>query len=1067
MHVSRPLTLLIFFLFTFFYATAYEHPGGMHTQEQIDLVKERIQQKKEPYYQAYLQLIDYADAALNHESHALTDFNVPGFYIDSAAHRTNSKSLQSDAFDAYACALAYQLNGDEKFAEKALDFLMAWANLNTQYSNHDGSLVMAYSGTAMIMAADLLYTYPNWGKDDKAQFFSWAKHVYRKACNEIRGRKNNWADWGRLGSILTAQLLDDSTEVEKNIQLIKSDLFHKIADDGHMPEEVRREKNGIWYTYFSLAPITAACWVALQAEEVDLFTYQKNGKSIKSALDYLLYYTQQPEQWKWFEQPRPGSPESWPGNLFEAMHGIYGDEAYKSYVEGVRPLSYPTHHFAWSFPTLMKPLKGYKNSAVNQDLEVIRERVITELMEHPVNQSEIQQLINTIQEDGSWPDINYEDVSRTGFEHAIHLQNMIDLSRAYKKQDSKFYFDPQLKQVIDASFNFWLEHNFICDNWWWNQIGTPDRLVSTLLIMDESLSDVQKVKAAPIVGRANLGAWGARPGGDLIKIAGILGKYALFTRDSNTLEEVVKTMAREIAYAKERNTSEDMRGLQTDLSFHHRHDRVTSTLSYGMGYADAFAEWAAKVAGTQYGFPEDKIRLLVDFYLDGISKTMVYGKYPDPGAKNRSISRVGTLQPYNTETPLMLLQATNYRKEALKEIVNIRNGETAPKLAFNKFFWHTEYLSHQRPDYFASVRMFSSRNHTMEQPYNGEGLKNHHLGDGANFISQSGKEYLDIFPIWDWQKIPGTTVVQKPALPSEEEIQKKGLTDFVGAVTDGTYGAAGFDFKSPLDPLEAKKAWFMFDEEYVCLGAAIRSDANYPVATTLNQAYLNNDVVVMQKKRKSTLQKGEHKLKKVNWLYHDGIAYIFPEARELHLRNQMASGSWYSINRQADSPKEEIRQETFTLWLDHGKKPKNENYAYIVIPAVEESSIESYRENLPVKILANNTEVQAVQHTVLEISQLIFYQPNEIQLSEEVNLTAIDPAMVMIQMDGQAITKITVSDPTHKLKTIHLKIGAQIRAIAENCAISWHEDEGYSNIVIHLPQGEYAGQSISIENKLL
>ena len=45
-----------------------------------------------------------------------------------------------------------------------------------------------------------------------------------------------------------------------------------------------------------------------------------------------------------------------PGNLLEAMHGIYGDEKYSDYVAGARPLIYPAHHFAWTFPTLMKPL---------------------------------------------------------------------------------------------------------------------------------------------------------------------------------------------------------------------------------------------------------------------------------------------------------------------------------------------------------------------------------------------------------------------------------------------------------------------------------------------------------------------------------------------------------------------------------------------------------------------------------------------------------------------------------------------------------------------------------------
>jgi hypothetical protein len=218
--------------------------------------------------------------------------------------------LQADAFNAYACALAYGLSGEKKYADRSLDFLMAWANTNTGYSNDDGSLVMAYSGTALINAAELLYHYQGWKEKDKETFFSWAKNVYRKAANEIRTKKNNWADWGRLGSILTAHLLDDEAEVAENIRLIKSDLFHKIAEDGHMPEEVKRQGNGIWYTYFSLAPITAACWVALQAEGTNLFTYQEEGRSIKSALDYLYHHNQHPEQWKWFENPRPGSPNT-------------------------------------------------------------------------------------------------------------------------------------------------------------------------------------------------------------------------------------------------------------------------------------------------------------------------------------------------------------------------------------------------------------------------------------------------------------------------------------------------------------------------------------------------------------------------------------------------------------------------------------------------------------------------------------------------------------------------------------------------------------------------------------
>lgn len=332
---------------------AYEHPGGMHPARQVELVKKLIKTKSQPTFDAYRQLIGKADSAAMHEHHALADFKVPGYYIDPVMHRKNSSGFQSDSFDAYACALAYQLSGDKKYAERSLGFLMAWANINQKYSDFDGSLVMAYSGTGMVMAAELLFNYKKWAPDDRQKFFSWVRNVYLKSCTEIRTRKNNWADWGRFGSVLCAHLLDNEAEMTENIQLVKSDLFHKIADDGHMPEETRREKNGIWYTYFSLAPITASMYVIYNSTGENLFTLKEGDRSVRKALDYLFYYNQHPDEWSWFKNPNLGSPTSWPGNLFEAMSEIYAEPDFAGYVAKNRPLCYSKHHFAWSFPTLM------------------------------------------------------------------------------------------------------------------------------------------------------------------------------------------------------------------------------------------------------------------------------------------------------------------------------------------------------------------------------------------------------------------------------------------------------------------------------------------------------------------------------------------------------------------------------------------------------------------------------------------------------------------------------------------------------------------------------------------
>ena len=355
--IARHLALLLGILLCTARLYAYEHPGGMHPKQQIDYVKEQVKLRKEPFYSAYLQLLAKADSVLSLNEHALADFSVPGYYVKPLEHRKNSLSIQADGFAAYSCALAWELSGKKAYAEKALYFLNAWGSRNTQYSGFDGPLVMSYSGASMVIAGELMRPYKKWKKADREKFAIWVQNVYQKAANEIRGRKNNWADWGRYGSLLADYYLDNTAGIAENVRLIKSDLFKKIAPDGHMPEEVVRGKNSIWYTYFSLAPVTAACWIVYNATGENLFALSSGEQSIKKALDYLFYYNQHPEEWKWFKDASTGTVANatgfWPANLFEAMYGIYKDEAYRSYVAPYRPLVYEKHNFAWTFPTLM------------------------------------------------------------------------------------------------------------------------------------------------------------------------------------------------------------------------------------------------------------------------------------------------------------------------------------------------------------------------------------------------------------------------------------------------------------------------------------------------------------------------------------------------------------------------------------------------------------------------------------------------------------------------------------------------------------------------------------------
>jgi len=726
---------------------------------------------------------------------------------------------------------------------------------------------------------------------------------------------------------------------------------------------------------------------------------------------------------------------------------------------------------------LMMVFSGFSNA--QSDIEIIKERVVKELMKPEVDDSRIAHILETFNNDGTWQEINYDDVSRTGFQHRNHYGNMIALARAYKNSNSEYYKNKKVKSTIELALKNWVDNDYICDNWWHNQIGTTNGLVTLMLIIGDELPKELVAKAQPIIGRANINAPGARPGGDRIKITGIEAKNMLFLGNHQKFEQLIKVIEDEIKFVEWigmkygysfravkggfENRLAGGRGIQYDNSFHHRTDGVNNTLSYGLGYARAFVEWAVYTAGTKYAFSDEKSEQLINYFIDGICKTAVFGKYPDAGAKNRSFSRPGTLHAYSAETAENLLLISDYRKDEIKEIAEIRNKAIKPTTSHATFYWHSEHFSFQRPDFFTSVRMYSTRTHNMEQPYNSEGLLNHHRGDGTNHISRTGDEYYDIAPVFDYQKIPGATIMQKPELPSEKEIQKLGLTEFVGAVTDGKYATVAFDFKSPHDPLVARKSWFFFDKEYVCLGAGISCKRNLPVVTTLNQCLLRDNVTVSVNGKSSTIEKDEKEFENVDWVFQDGIGYVFPEPATVNIKNNEATGSWWLINKQTDSPKEEVKSDVFKLWLDHGERPSDKTYEYIVVPATSTEKLKQKSSKKNITIISNTPEIQAVKHSGLEICQAVFYKSGEVQITEKLKLACDNPGIVMIKTNGNKVTEISVADPNRELSKMHLSISSKIEKSGKNFKAAWNEKEKTSELTIDLTQGNYAGESVTIQ----
>ena len=733
----------------------------------------------------------------------------------------------------------------------------------------------------------------------------------------------------------------------------------------------------------------------------------------------------------------------------------------------------------------------FRLNAQETSIKIIKSRVYQSIIENHLNgysnstMVNFDENINQISSDfdgEKWPFIKYSDVSREGFDNGIHLNNLVKMAVAYKSNTSKHFKDKSLFQKIVNGLYFWCKNDFVGENWWNNQIGTPKSLIELILVIGDQLPDWLILKSQEIINRADINKGGSRPGGDRIKVSSIAAKNQLFLNDETQFELIINIIENEIkfvdwigndfgyTFSKSNNggfiefLKANGRGLKYDYSFHHRTDGVNNTLSYGLGWADAFVEWAYYVRNTEYAFSTEKINILVNYYLDGVCKTSVYGVKPDFGAKNRSISRIGSTKAFDNEIPKKIVELTDYRSDELKEIIKLRSKTSNVRpISHATFYWNSEHFTFQRPNFYSSVRLYSSRNMNMESPYNSEGLLNHHRGDGANHIYTRGNEYEDISPVLDYQKIPGTTVVQKDQLPHHSEIKKLGLTDFVGAVSDGRYGAVGFDFKSAHDPLVGRKSWFFFDDQYVCLGSGISSKSKNEVNTTINQCWLNGEVNISSKGKSRKLDNGSQVYQDVEWIHHDKVAYFLPLQVDIDLQNDYAEGSWWRINKQIDSPKDHINKEVFKLWINHGISPNNESYEYIVRPNTKLDELEKGEVINPVDILSNTPYLQAVKNSELNLIQAVFYRAGYIEVSDELTIQASAPSIIMVELDQEdEIEQITVSDPNRELSMLVLHLSKKFEVTDENYRSEWIANPGFSQLVVNLPKGEYSGKSVII-----
>jgi chondroitin AC lyase len=234
--------------------------------------------------------------------------------------------------------------------------------------------------------------------------------------------------------------------------------------------------------------------------------------------------------------------------------------------------------------------------------------------------------IESQQADGSWPDIDYDNTSRTHWVPSRHLRRLQYFAPACRTPGGDFEGATEVREAFLSGLRFWVERDPQSDNWWSNVIGSPRSLGSALILMGKDVPQDLVEAADPLIRRSGF----TRTGANLVWEASNLLTWACIVGDADLLKQAIDHIGNEI-----RITTEE--GIQHDDSFY-QHGPQNYALGYGRSFAFDVTDIVVDLAGTDFAFPEEKVRILSRLVLDG-QQWFVYAQQIDYHAMGREAFR--------------------------------------------------------------------------------------------------------------------------------------------------------------------------------------------------------------------------------------------------------------------------------------------------------------------------------------------------------------------------------------------------------------------------------------------
>ena len=442
----------------------------------------------------------------------------------------------------------------------------------------------------------------------------------------------------------------------------------------------------------------------------------------------------------------------------------------------------------------------------------------------------------------------------------------------------------------------------------------------------------------------------------------------------------------------------------------------------------------------------------------------------------------------------------------------VNDDSIAPLEALNEtiVFHNMDRVIQHNENYGVALSLCSTRILKYESINAANELGWYH-GDGMIYIYTDGYDYgFHHTGAVNPYLMAGTTVNLAPRVERCIYPAMYNSSPYAGGVSQGLYGASGFilgydeekalasgTFESAeATRISAKKSYFYFDNEIVCLGSDIYDESGYDVVTTVENRLweiqwfadgYHTDADVLYVGGEQVTPEIQNNPKSDTCAIPSIDAMTSLDARTMWFGNMggyVFLGNeevYYRVVANAPNAKgSETNGSSFKyleVVINHGvgdKNIENNRYSYVYLPEATVQETEDYYSNPDVMILSRNSTAHAVIEKKLGVIGCVFFERSgkgttvenlAPEASSVKKITSKDACTVIVGKNADGSYTISVSDPTQLDNELMLDI--EITGITEvvsaNTRVTAKVENGVARLTVRVDGSLGAAFNVTVK----